>query len=260
MWHAGPAGIDAVRDAHRRRSRPPCATTRIVLPLVAPLRHSSSRERDQKCASPGALGRLDRLAVGPGQHEQVAARRHRSRPPAAARRATSPAGDRSAKPCGHLLGRRRRRRQPHAEPAGRQRLLERTDAQEAEVERATPAAPPTRRPRARRPRRAALPAPPDAMTGTRTRSAMARGQGQVVAGARPIAVDARDEQLARPALDRLARPGHGVAPGLLGGGHGPHPPCAGSARAPRRWPRPPTATRADRRGARPAPGRAARPS
>ena len=56
------------------------------------------------------------------------------------------------------------------------------------------------------------------------------GQRQVVARSRPVAIDAGHEELARPALDRLAGPGDRVAAGLLGGGDGPDPPFARACR------------------------------
>ena len=50
-------------------------------------------------------------------------------------------------------------------------------------------------------------APPEAMTGTRTRDVIARSSCGVVAGLRAVAVDRGHEQLARPELDRPLRPG-----------------------------------------------------
>ena len=57
----------------------------------------------------------------------------------------------------------------------------------------------------------ASPAPPEAITGTSTASATARVSVEVVALARPVGVDRREQDLARAALDRLARPVDGVA-------------------------------------------------
>ncbi len=52
-----------------------------------------------------------------------------------------------------------------------------------------------------------MPAPPEAITGTSTALADGRGQLQVVAVARAVAVHAREQDLARAALDALACPG-----------------------------------------------------
>ena len=58
-------------------------------------------------------------------------------------------------------------------------------------------------------------APPEAMTGTDTRSVMARSSVGVEAGARPVAVDRGHEQLAGAEVDRPLRPGDGVEAGRL---------------------------------------------
>ena len=55
------------------------------------------------------------------------------------------------------------------------------------------------------------PAPPEAITGTSTASATRSRQLEVVARARAVRVDRRQQDLARPALDRLARPVDRVA-------------------------------------------------
>ncbi len=51
VWQAGPAGSTSARSASPSQSTRR-ALTAWVFPLVAPLCHSSSRERDQRCSSP----------------------------------------------------------------------------------------------------------------------------------------------------------------------------------------------------------------
>ena len=58
-------------------------------------------------------------------------------------------------------------------------------------------------------------APPDAMTGTPTRDVMAPQERGVETGARPVAVDRGDEELAGAEVGRSLRPCHGVQAGRL---------------------------------------------
>ena len=51
VWHVGPAGCARIRIASPSQSAR-ISTTRSTLPDVSPLRHSRSREREWKCASP----------------------------------------------------------------------------------------------------------------------------------------------------------------------------------------------------------------
>ena len=74
------------------------------------------------------------------------------------------------------------------------------------------------------------PAPPEAMTGTRTAAVTAAIRLEVVSGVAAVGVDARDEQLAGAALDRLARPLDRVAAGGAAAGRGVRLPAAVRAR------------------------------
>ena len=72
-WQVGPAGSTVARSASPSQSsaRPRTAS---VLPLVSPLRHSRSREREWKCTSPVATRRGQRLGVRVREHEHPAVR------------------------------------------------------------------------------------------------------------------------------------------------------------------------------------------
>ena len=167
--------------ARRRRSRRAAPRRASMLPDVSPFFQSCSRERLQNHASPVSLRQPQRLVVHPREHEHAAVARvlHDRR---AKLRLHREAGRR---------GRAARRAARRAAPGCSWRI----DASSAAC--ATPSASATC---------CALPAPPDAITGSDTASRRLREQLEVVAVARAVAVDRRHEQLARAALPRTRAP------------------------------------------------------
>ena len=73
VWQAGPGRRARASAACRRRSRTRSTRTSIVLPEVAPFCHSSSRDREWKCARPVARVASSASCVRPGHHQHVAA-------------------------------------------------------------------------------------------------------------------------------------------------------------------------------------------
>ena len=71
VWQAGPAGSTSASSVSpsqsRRSARTPC-----TLPLVAPLCHSSPRERLHRCSSPVSRVRCERQRVHVGERQHLA--------------------------------------------------------------------------------------------------------------------------------------------------------------------------------------------
>ena len=71
VWQAGPAGSTSARIASASQSYR-SALTAWVFPDVAPLCHSSSRERLKRCSSPVSRRALERLGVHVGERQHLA--------------------------------------------------------------------------------------------------------------------------------------------------------------------------------------------
>ena len=177
------------RRARRRRSRRGSPRPRARSPTSRPC----ARARCARAAPEPRLARLarqpQRLVVHPREHEHAAVARvlHDRRPKLRLHRE------------GARRGRAARRAARRAAPARSCRI----DASSAACE--TPSASAMC---------CALPAPPEAMTGSETASRSTLELLEVVAVLRAVAVDRRDEQLARAALLALARPLDRVACGV----------------------------------------------
>ena len=217
VWHAGPSGSTTSSSVSRSQSAR-ASTTRSVWPEVSPLRQSALPAAAPEVREAG-LGRLrDRLRVGPGEHQHVAAGAvlgdHGQQ---AVRVEDEAVGHRDGhqRPPPTTLSTRHGRldRRAHADAPRQQLGLRLGDADLAEVEH-------RRRERgARAPGREHLRHVGDAAAAARGDHRHAHGLGhgarqrQVVAVLRPVAVHAGEQDLAGAALGPLARPGHRVPAG-----------------------------------------------
>ena len=180
MWHAGPPGRTRRRIASPSQSSR-SSSTASVFPEVSPLRQRRPRERLKKCASP--VSRVRRSASSSIQASM---------------------STRLVSASWTIAARQLRR---HREAGRRARGARRAGSRAAPGSRggSRRAAPPGRRPSTSAMCRAE-PAPPDAITGSDTAVGHRARELEVVAVARAVRVDRREEDLSRPALLGLPRP------------------------------------------------------
>ena len=209
-WQVGPAGSTVTSSASASQSVAR-STSRRTLPLVSPLRQSRSREREWKWTSPVASVAASASA---SIQASISTRPSRGvlddrRDEAVGAEATA-AGDERAPSRDGLPG-RAGPAGPAAAIAALTSAIEWIRRWKIEAAR-TASAPPSRTAATKS---AGPAAPPDAMTGTRTRERDRPEQRGVEAGAGPVAVDRGDQQLAGAELDGALGPGDRVETGRL---------------------------------------------
>ena len=197
-WHVGPTGSTVTSSASRSQSSA-MSTRRSTLPLVSPFRHSVLRDREWKWTSPVATVAFERLLVHPGEHQHAPVGGVlddcRDEPVVAELRidghAATPAVVRTGNPA----------------PA----IADLTDAIEWirrwKIEAASTASAPPSRTAATK--SAGPAAPPEAMTGTDTRSVIARSRS--VSKPSPVPSRSIEVTSSSPAPSSTARWAHSTA-------------------------------------------------
>ena len=183
VWQTGPAGRTRSRIASPSQSSR-SSTTASVLPEVSPLCQSSLA----RAAPEPRLARSRACGGAPRRPSRRASARGRRRRPARSRASAPSIGHPASSSSRFSSGSR----------SGRSWTIEATSAASAPASNASA-------------RWRASPAPPDAITGTVDGLRDRARQRQVVAGARAVGVDRREQDLAGASLDRLARPRDGVS-------------------------------------------------